>query len=72
MRVLEGEKGPLYWMNIQLNDFDEALKTSVRSFGLTWNRTGLGVMRHTKFPKAFFVVFCAYLWLVSTFRPQAK
>jgi hypothetical protein len=33
-------------MNIQLNDYDEVLKTCVRSFGLTWDRTGLVVSHY--------------------------
>ena len=45
-------------MNIQLNDFDEVLETFVRSFGLTWDRTGLGVMHNGayKIPNGVFEV----------------
>jgi hypothetical protein len=56
-------------MNIQLNGFDEVLKTSFMSFGLTWDRTGFGVIHNGahKIPKdipcGFFrlLVACFYI-----------
>jgi len=51
-------------MNIRLNDFDEVLKTSVKSFGLTWDRTELGVI-HNGAHKIPNVVLCDFLSLLA-------
>jgi hypothetical protein len=51
-------------MNTQLNDFDEVLKTSVKSFGLAWDRTGLGIIHNGahKIPNG---VLCDFLGLLA-------
>jgi len=74
LRVLEGEKEPLCWINNQLTDFDEVLKISVRSFSLTCDRTGLGVIHSGayKIPRGILCGFLRLLAGFSTFRPQVK
>jgi hypothetical protein len=72
LRVLEGEKGPLCWMNFQLNDFDEVLKTFVKSFGFTWDRTGFGVIHNGAhiIPKG---ILCGFLrFLAACFYIQTS